>query len=285
MPTIYKDRVVLNGLEFNTASSPFRIDIMDGWKDTVDPEVVITPQGNSDGGVWAGRFPAKEKYIVIGGYCLSPTRVEAATRWDELVRAFRRNDELLLQRYEPTPKQMSVKLASKIEPEDGGDFGEAWRFTATVVAQDPFKYSIEEITTQPVGISAGGVAGRTYPRTYPLVYTEIEGAAEQFASFFNQGTAGAAPISTVIGPLPAGGWRTVNDTTGESLGFNVAILEGQSLVIDHKEHEAFLNGFPVTSKKTGEWWKLVPGMNKLRLAAGDYNPTASFYTTGRSAWE
>lgn len=284
MPTIYRDKVVLNGLTFNAPGSPFHMDVMDGWNNTVDLDVVVAPQGNSDGAVWGSRFPAKEKYVILGGYCTAPTRMEAATRWDEVVRAFRRNSELLLQRYEPIPKQMKVKLASRIEPEVGGDYGEAFRFTATVVAQDPFKYSVEEKVTPTVGISAGGVAGRSYPRTYPLVYTAIEGA-DNFSTFNNLGTADTAPVSRILGPLPPGGWRIMNDTTGQSLGFNVGVLEGQVLEIDHREHEAFLNGFPITSKKSGEWWRLVPGINKLRLSAGDFNPTASYTVTARSAWE
>lgn len=284
MPTIYRDKVVLNGLTFNDPTSPFRMDLMDGWGSTVDLDVVVSARGNSDGGVWGSRFPAKEKYIILGGYCLAPTRSEAASRWDQLVRAFRRNDELLLQRYEPIPKQMKVKLASRIEPEVGGDYGEAFRFTATVVAEDPFKYSVEETATAAIGISAGGVAGRSYPRTYPLTYTAIEGA-DDFATFNNLGTADTAPLSRIIGPLPPGSWRILNDTTGSSLAFNIGILEGQILEIDHREHEAFLNGFPVTSKKSGEWWRLVPGVNKLRLMAGDYNPTASYTAIARSAWE
>lgn len=281
MPTIFKDIVTLGALSFNDGSTPIRCDVLDGWIDTADLNVIINDRGVSDGAEWGPRFPTKEKYLEIGGYCVSPDRGSASLMRDLLVTYLPRNEDLVLQRYEPpTAKQMVVRRASKIS---FFDHAEGFRFTTTLVAKDARKYGLN-IQSVTVGISAPGVVGRIYPRTNPFANVAIGSTTSNARSIYNEGTAPSDPISTATGPLVAG-WRAVNETTGESIAFDIDVPSGQNLVIDHANHTATLNGFPVQFEYSGTWWSIVPGNNRINLAGGDYNPSASLTVVARPAWE
>lgn len=286
MTTIYKDEVHVNGFVFNTDTPlywDYRIDELAGWEDTADLDPVIVEYEVADGGS-AGYFPAKVKYVQMSGYVLTGDRAGGEDVKRILGSALARNTDLVVKRFSPVPKQMTFRRASKIEYIQ--DLPVGIRFVTTLAAVDPFKYSTDE-TVVTTGISTPDESGRVYPRVYPLVYTAVAGAdtGNLGVNFFNAGNASSYPISVVQGPLSAGGWQIVNDTTGQRLTFDVSLADGQTLTIDHANHLLLFNGYPYVARAEGEWWPLIPGDNFVRLTSSVYEAAASLELHARSAWE
>jgi Phage tail protein len=284
MPTIYQDPVTIGTMLLNdpvNGDYPIRCDILDGWKDTADLSVVITEQGISDGAVWGPRFPAKEKYLNLGGYYLADSRAAAEQVMDYIVRAIAVNTELTLIRYEPVPKKMTVKLSGKIEFSHTVDNG--FRFQCPLVAQDPNKYGLDLSTATGNASTGQSTGGRSYPKTYPLVYVGTASTGSGVVTINNAGTVASAPLSRIIGPITTG-WSLNNNTTGERLSFATSLTSDQVLEIDHKRHTATVSGLNVVATKQGTWWDLDPGINNIVLSVTEQNPTAQFTITAASAW-
>lgn len=289
MTTIYGDLVDINGFIFNTDTPlfyDFRIDSLAGWNDGPELDVVISEYGVADGGT-PGFFPAKSKFVTIEGYVPCGNRDGIEQVQTILGMAFPRNIDIVIKRYSPVSKQMTVRRAGKIEyihDEDG--FEDALRFLVPVVATDPFRYSTDE-TVITTGISTPDESGRIYPRVYPMIYTPIAGddTGNLGVTFTNEGNVNSYPVTYVNGPLDAGGWQIANDTTGQRLTFNLTLAAGQQLRIDHGNHVLQLNGYPAVYRAEGEWWPLVPGDNFVRLTSSVFNATASMEVHARSAWE
>lgn len=289
MSTIFGDLVTVNDFTFNTDTPifyDFRIDAIQGWDDGPDLDIVISEYGVADGGS-VGFFPAKSKYMQIDGYVFCGDRGGMEAVKTILGQAFPRNLDLVLKRYSPVAKQMTVRRASKIEfPHDNDGFQDALRFSVSVVATDPFRYSVAE-TVATTGISTPDESGRTYPRVYPLVYNPVSGSdtGNLGVTVNNAGNANSYPVTILEGPLNAGGWQIANDTTGQRLTFNVSLAAGQTLEIDHANHSLMFNGFPYVARAEGEWWPLVPGDNFVRLTSSVFDAAASMEIHARSAWE
>jgi hypothetical protein len=283
MPTIYADPVTIGDLIMNhsTGQYPIKCDILDGWKNTSDLSVIITEQGISDGAVWGPRFPAKEKYINIGGYYITDDRPSAEAVMDYIVRCITINQELTLIRYEPVPKQMTVKLSGPITFDQ--PVMEGFRFACVVVAEDPNKYGLDITSATGTASTGKSNGGRSYPRTYPLQYVGTADTGSGTVTINNIGTVSSAPLSRIIGPITTG-WSLNNDTTGERLSFDVSLLDGQVLEIDHKNHTAVVSGANVVATKRGVWWDLEPGINNIILSVTEPTPTAQFTITAVSAW-
>ncbi len=290
MPTIFRDRVEVDGFRFNEfVSTGFMMDIMDGWDDTPELEVTITAFGHSDGAVSADRFPMKEKYLDLGGAVLAETRAEADKARDRLKLLFQNNKQIVIRRYEPNGAQeMTVRLSGKITFERPVE--EGFRYLVPVVATDPFKYSVNLISGS-VGVFSGGNFFRSYAnpaagrfvRQYPRTYQQEKPTERADLILNNEGDVTTYPTSTVVGPLRSGDWFLYNRDTDQVLSFDVGIPDGSTLVIDHKEQIALLNGYDVGFTMRGEWWGLRPGSNLVQLVAGTYNAEATLTVTARSA--
>jgi hypothetical protein len=295
MSTIFRDKVTIdNGVDRFVANDPsdfnpmpYRVkcDLLDGWRNTANLDAVIVPRGISDGATFGQRFPAKERYLLMGGYFVGETREDADNAEDEIVRRLPLNVDMQMTRHEPTPKTTTVRVYDSIEF-SREPFETAFRFVVPLVAGDPNKYGLEPLSGE-TGVSIPAQFGRSYPRTYPLQYSSTSGGVDSFADVYVGGTTTTKKIvSTVSGPLVRGAWRIINRVNGEerSLSFNVGLFAGQSLVIDHKNHEALLNGFPVQIGMEGEWWGMEPGLNRVSLVTGDFNEEARLNIQAYSAW-
>lgn len=287
MPTIYRDVVTVGDISFNAVSPAtfdFRIDEMAGWFDGPEIDVVISEFGVADGGS-PGFFAAKSKYVEVNGWCLAKTggRADVQEIRTQLGRAFPRNVDVAVTRFSPIPTYMMMRRAGPVKLVQ--EMPEGCRFSLLLVATDPFRYSVGDAPIV-IGISTPDDAGRTYPRTYPLFYTGTVGVGDNLGkTFVNEGDANSYPISLVTGPLTAGGWQIINDTTQQRLTFNVTLTSAQTLEINHSAHTLKLNGYQVTYQAEGDWWALIPGSNFIRLTASDYNATAQLELHPQSAWE
>lgn len=285
MSTIYRDLVDVGGFIFNTPTPiyyDFRIDTMDGWFDGPDVDVIISEYGVADGGS-AGFFPAKSKYVYIRGYVRINDRVEGEQVKTIIGTAFPRNTDIEVVRNSPVPTKMTMRRASKIEFQQ--DFEQGLSFNLSMVATDPFRYSVNDAPII-IGISTPDESGREYPRTYPLQYIGVVGGGGNLGeNFQNLGNANSYPISRVTGPLTAGGWQIINETTGQRLTFNISLTVEQTLEVNHANHTLKMNGYPTIVPAEGDWWALVPGNNFIRLTSSEFNVDAQLELIAQSAWE
>lgn len=288
MPTIFRDKVVVGGATFNDASLRpagalyWGIDVLDGWKSSPDLDVTLNKISDVDGEIMGDFQSIGARYLTVAGYVLGESRAASDGLEDVLTNAFRRNVDLILERYEPVPKFVRCRRAGPIVIDPPMDNG--WRFTVDLICPDPFKYSVTPVgpyTSGAAGLSSGG---RTYPRTYPLVYTTVVSGSENRVVIVNAGTANATPVVSMTGPLVKGGWRLSNDTTGEDLSMDVGLALGDTLTVDFATELVYVNGFLVSPNITGDFWRIVPGTNNIKLYA-DYDPATTFTISTNSAWE
>ena len=289
MPTIFRQKVISNNVVFNdvlpAGATNFAIDIFDGWKDTGDPEESLVSLGSyRDGSSSASYYPIRSKFMNLGGYVTATNQANAEAMADKLVRdSFPRNASFRVERYESLPKYMMVRRSAAVEF-DWSVVPEGFRWSTTLVAEDPFRYDINPATVF-TGVANVASGGHTFPVTFPMTFNTGGSGTGAGAGVNNTGTAPTANFTaTLAGPLSKGAWRVSNDTTGESIGFNVAVGGSDQLIIDFLAQVATLNGFPVTSDYFGDFWRLAPGNNVIRLYA-EYDPSASVTINHFSAWE
>lgn len=289
MPTIFRHKVTVGSVTFNevatkpTGAQYWNIDALEGWDSTTEVEVFVTSRGGSVDGDIMGEFtPARTRHLVVAGYILGTSEAIGEELAGLLIKdAFPRNTELTLTRHETTPKFLRVRRSGAVEIQRTMENG--FRFQVPLMAPDPFKYSVNEVTSGLIGVSGFATGGRTYPRTYPLTYTAMGEGGNNSADIVNSGTADTNPRVTVYGPLPKG-WRLVNETTGEDLKIDVDLASGDELYIDFSEQLVYLNDQLLAANVFGDFWKVVPGTNRIKLF-GTYNVSAGFIISINSAWE
>jgi hypothetical protein len=290
MPSIWQDRITIGDLVFNDSveypsgivGRGWGVDVLAGWDKTPDLDAPYTEIGLVDGEIPGEFFAAKGKFINVSGWVHAIDRATADALWDQIVLGFMRNAELVLTRYEPIPKFMRVRRITPVERDATGP--EAFRWATTVKAGDPFKYALTPLTGS-AGVAGQSSGGRSYPRTYPLTYTTITSGESNSVVLINAGQADSSRLIVALnGPLNKGGWRLVNETTNETIKFDIGLLSTDVLEIDFHNEVALLNGAPVTVTITGDFFRLVPGVNVLKVYA-DFDPNAGFDATGYSAWE
>jgi hypothetical protein len=290
MPSIWQDKVTVDDLVFNDAAQypvgivgrGWGVDVLDGWSKTPDLDAPYTEIGLVDGEIPGEFFAAKGKFVTVGGWVHAIDRATADALWDQIVLGLQRNAELVLTRYETIPKFMRVRRVTPVERSDTGP--ESFRWATTVKAGDPFKYSMMPLFGS-AGVAGQSSGGRTYKRTYPLTYTTVVSGESNSVVLINAGQANSSRLLVALnGPLNKGGWRLVNETTNETIKFDIGLLSTDVLEIDFHNEVALLNGAPIAVTITGDFFRLVPGVNVLKVYA-DFDPAAGFDATGYSAWE
>lgn len=288
MPTIFRQKVVSNAVAFNDTlpggASSFAIDILDGWRDTGDPEESSVELGSyRDGSSAASFFPVRSKFVTVGGYVVAGDDATAESLSDVLVRdALPRNRSFQLIRYESVPKFMNVRRTGAVEF-DWSVVPNGFRWSTVLMAEDPFRYAL---TPQVASAAVVGTStsGHTFPVTFPMTFGSGTSTAAG-AGVFNAGTAYSNNFQVLLtGNLVKGAWRLSNDTTGESIGYNLAVGVNDELLIDFLSQTATLNEFPVSADYVGNFWSLAPGTNIIRLYA-EFNVNADMTVTAYSAWE
>lgn len=291
MPTIFRQRVTINGVAFNDdAAKPagavnWILDVMDGWDNTPDPDVRMTPLGVSrDGSSSADFFAYPNRVLTIGGAVYASSAAVAETLRDLLLSTVMpRNKNLEVTRQQSSLKFLTARRAGVFETDWPMDSGFRWQ--TTLMADDPFKYSSTTVSGS-AGVSGNASYGYTFPHTFPLTYTLLGSGDVSALGIVNAGTVSSRKFTvSITGPLTAGGWRLRNDTNGGELGFDVGLLSSTDvLLIDFMGETVLLNGYPIAYTLSGDFWGLDPGSNTIRLYA-DYNATTQFTVVARSAWE
>lgn len=289
MPTIFQDHVSVNGIEFNTAAAisaqpgsiKVAIDSIEGWRATSDLDTVLTKIGFADGEIPAARFPARARHMIIEGYLYCLDRATAESVMDSLLgSAFPNNKDIELIRHEPVPKSMLVRVSGAIETLQSVE--EGFRFQVPVVAPDPYKYSLSDIPAIAIGISGLSGGGVRFPLRFPMRFMTASTGQSNVMLLTNQGNAFSPFVATLAGPIDQG-WRIENTETGDLIAFDIGLASTDALVIDTKKETARLNGYSVDGLLRGDFFRLRPGGNAIRLY-GTYNPTASLSVSAKSAW-
>jgi len=291
LQTIFRDKVTIGTWTFNDPLSlpagvtQLGVNIMDGWDDTSPIQALVTSRGNRDGDVPSSHFPLRSRSITLSGWLYCTSRTTARLAWSSLIAtAFPVNVDLTLTRYEPDgAKYVTCRRAGPVElPPATNASGPHFRFLTTLLAFDPLKYSATIDLNATSGIAGASSGGLVAPVLLPAMFLTAAGQLNQI-SVTNIGSYATKPLVTITGPLPTG-WHWDNMTTGQSLGLDITLGAGDSLVLDHALETAKLNGFKISPGITGAWWSVAPGPNLLKLF-GDFDPAASVTLTGRSAWE
>jgi len=230
----------LGGLRFGVTDSAgvqWHWRSLTGWWSAAAVDAQVEPYATADGGVAAGRFPMRPRQMTLVGAVRCPTPDLFSDAMDRVSvavgDAMEARTPLVV--WETSPKQTSVRASSlDLDPVDD----QAFTFAATLIAEDPRKYSLE-LTDLSTGLPAAGRV-RRYPRRYPLRYEESATAvARGSVEVVNRGTVSAPVESRVGGPLPAG-WRVENTTSGLGLTVNRALTASEGAVVDHAGHTVLI---------------------------------------------
>lgn len=298
MPTIFRDRVEIGGMVFNSKLPDqlgvrYSIDILDGWDDTAPPQLSSASFTYNDGIVLAPRSPLKEQYIEVGGFIQAPTEL-ALERAKDLLKSNLAGDvDLRLMRFGPIPKAMDVKPSGGLEwPQTLRGHGDnAARFLMQVVAPWPYKES-----PYPKIAEGGAFSGTTYYRVYTNYKRTYGDSQSRFyltdepapgvvvrpdnISIDNMGTAVGYPRIEIYGPLFPGTWEIVNENTNERQTFDIQLAEGTMLSVDNKNQTAQVGGESVEYFLRGSWLSLARGSNSFRLITTQPNTSAYFRVLG-----
>lgn len=290
MSTIFKHRVEVEATVFNVpAEAPpgalaWGIDTFEGWKDTAEPTVLSTDFGaNNDGVALNDWFPARQRFITLGGYAYASTEAQAEALADVLALTFPRNRMVAIARFEASPRYARIRRSSSIET-DWSAVQTGFRWQVTLIAPDPLLYGLDALNGS-AGVAGESSGGFTFPLTFPFVFTTGATTGETAVNLVNRGTAYSPSVrASIVGPLPQGSWKLRNDTTDQELSYDLGIGAGEELYIDMPNKTAYLNGFPVTVPPDGEFLTLAPGSNSIRLY-GEFDPDAAVNIDAESAWE
>jgi hypothetical protein len=119
-------------------------------------------------------------------------------------------------------------------------------------------------------------------RTYDQPTPEDRPSA---AMVVNAGNATSSRVKiTVHGPLVAGDWSLVNETTDQSQSIDLTIPVDGVIEIDSHEETVILAGVDYVSRTYGDWIRLAPGTNTLRLVTGATNEAAYMTVESYSSW-
>lgn len=111
---------------------------------------------------------------------------------------------------------------------------------------------------------ATATTGRGYNKSYNYGYGG--GGSSGIYAAVNNGTTNADPLVVITGIVTNP--SIINDTTGETIAFNISLDTGEFLVIDFAAKTVLLNGTESRyGTKSGTWFQIVPGTNNIRFLA------------------
>jgi len=286
---VVKDEVTIGQVLFNSPGNwAWVCDVMEGWESTAQLELPLVANGGGHGAVLGGPPRAKERYMTLGGAILAENEVAAEDARQLLLEQMPLDGEFQVHRRGRT---MFCRLFDAVDTDLQTPRG--FRWTASVVALDPFRYAPEPVTGL-AGAFSGAAWFRTYDtgnqRTYTsnaFTYLSPEEVTElpSLVVITNDGGATSQRLTLeVAGPLTAGNYRIANETLSQEMWVDLDIPAGKTIVIDPYTTTVTYGGQDVTQLAFGDWPVLGPGANTFRLYTGDLNQTAYLQVEGYSAW-
>lgn len=256
---------------------------LDGWFGTQDLDVVVTPIGRTSRARAATRFSREPRNLTITGTCAAPHVDVAMEARERLYAAWGDPDvEFDLIMDEPTPKRLrGCRLAGPIETPWAKPV-KTFTFQIPVVAPDGTKYSLSPTSVSQAPLVPGGYsAAWDWEWTGPDLAIEWESNEHANTGALECHNAGSleAPATFMLrGPLGRG-WRVDNLSTGQRMGFDISLAQGQTLVVDTRDTLAYINTVPVAARLRGSWLQLAPGRNRLLFTDPTYQGTSPTMVT------
>lgn len=146
--------------------------------------------------------------------------------------------------------------------------------------------------SESVAVSAGALAGRSYPLDPPRDYPDATGNGT--ITITPQGTAQIYPVIRIYGPCtgPALALENVDPALTRTMAFEFLTIDvGDFIEIDTAKKTVRFNGLSGATNNyrrwmsTRQWWSLTPGMfNLIRFTASDGNAPSQAVITYHDAW-
>lgn len=248
---------------------------VDGW-DSPESTTEVT-QRTAAHGAWATRGYLPARALELSGWVVAPSREHLRDAKDRLAGAVSLDDIVLrideqgLDRFVTARRQGAVTWEDTPAP--------MARWTLSVVALDPRKYSSREYTaTMGIRVVAGGV---TLPVTLPLA---IEAdVTNDSAAVINRGNVDTPVTVDIWGQVQNP--RLAHVESGRAMTFAIEYDAARHLMVDMERRTAILDG--AASRlyvMSGEWFAFLPGTSTLQLSGTSITGSARAVVRWRDAW-
>lgn len=258
-----------------------------GWEDLppIDSSNTLKP---SSYGAWSGQKLPGQRILTWTGRFSTEENGDWIDSLDALQRAFTipmGTEELtIVVRTRSSTKLVFGAVVQRAIPMDYTYSYYGASVTLQFECSDPRKYSLEE-TSVFIATPTDTADGLDYPLVYPLDY-----GVEDLASDLTLINAGSVPTPVVLEFLgPADSPTLVNTTTGQQLGFDINLVDGDVLTVDTRVGTVLLNGSAdrlytrtLTSSPILGFY-LVPGENEMHMFAETWDTGSGVNITYRDA--
>ncbi len=259
----------LDGLTFGTYASGYLLKRLGGFG-MPEAKVDVKDRGNYHG-ARLGNYAYGRRALSLEGEIIG----DDTTDYESKRRALSQACDLMdgLKTLTITTRAGLVITADVIvsaaleEPYKAGDMIRG-DFRLEFVAPFPFFLSQSE-HSQNIDPFVGG--GGTIPAAIPFSLAVGGTGAETVA---NAGNGDAFPTVTIYGTIENP--SLLNETTGESLALTYTLATSTDyIVIDFYNRTVLLNGITnISQYVSGDWWRLKPGNNSIKLASASYSADA-----------
>ena len=253
-----------------------------GWE-AVDYNVQLDQVGSRDGAL-IGPTSIGPKQLAIKAAVVSPSPLllrQRIARVRQLLRGVVVWEQFDFGVGERLAMLCRAEGAFRPSPPFGHQLGGiASQLTFDLVSGRPLKYSTGAAQQLPLGLPTGVTSGRTYSKTYSFNYGGVVNPGGAGIAV-NRGDEWAAPLFTILGPVPQAVIR--NDTTGAEFSLGAAVAAGQTVTISADTGIVV----PASTRIVGTPFLLAPGPNVIRwrTAVGTTSADAQLTLTWRSTWQ
>jgi hypothetical protein len=266
-------------ITFNNGDGVFLEDITGFDMPSVRTNIEERPE---DDGAVAGAFYFGARSVTMRGRVQKASAAERNAWVMSLQRAARGLRSSVTLRATPSggpPMQVTGRLEQPLRVT--GAYVKEWQLA--FVCPDPYIYS-QTLNTQ-TSMGGGTVPGAAFPLVFPIafgagVYTSLDMLVT------NAGNVDAPLTIRIYGPLVNP--QIQNNTTGEALWVDATLASGEYVTLNTGARTATLqdgsNAYHLVRFPDSAWWKLVPGVNDLRVFASSQGAGSQLTVEWRDAW-
>lgn len=239
----------------------WRVTNLDGWDSPDLPEDAQDRPGSD--GLWDATNYYGGRQITVEGLVEAPDTAALQAAKKLLMAAVpARGRMVTFTVNEPDPTQVTCRRSGRLMFDYLTDM--LGQFSMTLLAPDPRRYSINDLTaTGSLGAPGSGAA---LPLVLPAVFPEREGAGE-FFDVENDGDYDTPVLVRIVGPGRNLG--IANLTTGQTLTYLFDLADGDELLIDTDAGAATLNGSAYRAPAAGSTvtgqFLLPPGVSSMQF--------------------